>query len=236
MAQSPEGRPHGDAARLSRRGLLKGTAAAGGAMAGSFGAGVHEATAQTQAAVPVGPGLVPVTLTVNGERRTTQVEPRVTLADMLRERLQLTGTKVVCNRGACSACSVTLNGRQVASCMTLALDADGGEVTTVEGLSDGLELNPVQAAFVRNDAQMCGYCTPGMVSNATALLERNPRPTLDEIKAAMSGNLCRCGTYPKIFAAILDASGQAAPEDGEGLIVTTNAPLDAAPASSGTDL
>ena len=204
-----------DAKGVSRRGFIQG---AGGGVAGAA-LGGGEALAQADGAPVVGPEAVPIRFTVNGQAREVRAEPRQTLAGLLRDQMEMTGTKVVCNRGACSACSVTLNGRQVASCSVLALDADGGEVTTVEGLADGFSLTALQAAFVRNDAQMCGMCTPGFVQNATALLAENPKPTLDEVKTALSGNLCRCGTYPKIFAAVMDASGQAEAEDGSNVLV-----------------
>ena len=208
-ARTTEGPGH-----VSRRGFIQ---SAGVGAAGATLGGV--AAAQTRDAAPVGPGAVPIRFTLNGQDREARVEPRQTLAGLLRDQLEMTGTKVVCNRGACSACSVTLNGRQVASCSVLALDADGGEVGTVEGLSDGFTLTALQAAFVRNDAQMCGMCTPGFVQNAEALLRENPKPTLGEVKTALSGNLCRCGTYPKVFAAVMDASGQAEPQDGTDVLV-----------------
>ena len=205
----------------SRRTFLKGSsvAAATAAVAGTVADGAREAAAQERAANAVGPGAVPIRFTLNGEEREVRIEPRQTLVGLLRDQLELTGTKVVCNRGACSACSVTLNGAQVASCSVFAIDVDGGEVATVEGLADGFTLTALQEAFVRNDAQMCGMCTPGFVQNATALLAENPKPTLDEVKTALSGNLCRCGTYPKIFAAVMDASGQAEAEDGSNVLV-----------------
>jgi xanthine dehydrogenase YagT iron-sulfur-binding subunit len=154
----------------------------------------------------VGPGMVPVTLRVNGKDHPVQVEPRRTLADVLRDDLGLTGTKVVCDRGSCSACTVWVDGTPVVSCLTFVLDAAGHEVTTIEGLARGDDLHPVQAAFVEHDAMQCGFCTPGMVMSCAALLQRNPSPSLDDVKAAVSGNLCRCGTYPKVFAATLAAA------------------------------
>ena len=205
----------------TRRSFLKGSsmAAASAAVAGTMADGAREALAQERAAAAVGPGAVPITFTLNGERVEASIEPRQTLVGLLRDQLELTGTKVVCNRGACSACSVTLNGAQVASCSVLAIDVDGGEVTTIEGQADGFSLTALQEAFVRNDAQMCGMCTPGFVQNAQALLDRNPNPSLEEVKTALSGNLCRCGTYPKIFAAVMDASGQSEPQDGTDVLV-----------------
>jgi aerobic-type carbon monoxide dehydrogenase small subunit (CoxS/CutS family) len=161
-----------------------------------------------------GPGRTPVTLTVNGSARRIEVEPRTTLADALRFEVGLTGTKVVCDRGACSACTVWLDKTPVCACMTLAVDAADREITTVEGLARGDELHPVQAAFVEHDAMQCGFCTPGMVMSCAALLERNPNPTLDDVRTATSGNLCRCGTYPKVFEATLAAAGRASGKKG----------------------
>jgi aerobic-type carbon monoxide dehydrogenase small subunit (CoxS/CutS family) len=123
-----------------------------------------------------------------------------------RVELGMTGTKVVCDRGACSACTVWLDGNPVNSCMTFAFDAAGRAVTTVEGLARGGELHPVQRAFVEHDAAQCGFCTPGMIMSCAALLARNPSPSIDDVRAAVSGNLCRCGTYPRVFEATLAAS------------------------------
>ena len=154
----------------------------------------------------VGPGAVPVSLRVNGVARTAAIPPHTTLAEALRGSLDLTGTKIGCDRGSCSACTVWLDGAPVASCMILAIDVGDRAVTTIEGLSDGNTLHPVQAAFIEHDAVQCGFCTPGMVMSCAALLKRNPHPTLDDVKAATSGHLCRCGTYPHVFAATLAAA------------------------------
>ncbi len=154
----------------------------------------------------VGPGRTPVVLNVNGKDYRVALEPRTTLADALRYDLNLTGTKVVCDRGACSACTVWLDKTPVNSCMTLAIDVGKRRVTTIEGLANGEELHPVQAAFINHDALQCGFCTPGMVMSCAALLERNPNPDLNDVKLATSGNLCRCGTYPKVFSATLEAA------------------------------
>jgi aerobic-type carbon monoxide dehydrogenase small subunit (CoxS/CutS family) len=154
----------------------------------------------------VGPDAVPVTLRINGKEQRISAEPRRTLADALRIDLGMTGTKVVCDRGACGACTVWLDGVPVTSCMTFVLDAVGRDITTVEGLAKGEELHPVQAAFVEHDAAQCGFCTPGMVMSCAALLQRKANPTLDDVRAATSGNLCRCGTYPKVFEATLAAA------------------------------
>ncbi|BDG03190.1 (2Fe-2S)-binding protein [Anaeromyxobacter oryzae] len=155
-----------------------------------------------------GPGEVAITLRVNGGRRRVSVLPSTSLAEALRDRLGLTGTKVGCDRGACSACTVLLDGMPVSSCLTFALDVGDREVTTIEGLARGAALHPVQEAFIAHDALQCGFCTPGMVMSCAALLAHNPSPTLDDVKAAVAGNACRCGTYPKVFEAVLAAAGQ----------------------------
>jgi xanthine dehydrogenase YagT iron-sulfur-binding subunit len=162
---------------------------------------------------PQGPGAVPVSLTINGEKKDFQLEPRVTLLDALRNYGPLTGTKEVCDRGTCGACSVMIDGKLIYSCMKLAIDAQGQQITTVEGLAKNGELTPVQQAFIECDALMCGFCTPGFVMATTALLEANPKPTADEVRRACSGNLCRCGTYPNILKAAMKASGQAVTEN-----------------------
>ena len=155
----------------------------------------------------VGPDAVPITLQVNGETQALRrPEPRMTLAEVLRGPIGLTGTKIACNRGACSACTVWLDGAPVCSCMMLAIDVGARSVTTIEGLANGDELHPVQAAFIEHDAMQCGFCTPGMVMSCAALLERMPHPTPETCATAISGHLCRCGTYPHVFAATLAAA------------------------------
>jgi xanthine dehydrogenase YagT iron-sulfur-binding subunit len=154
----------------------------------------------------VGPGRVPVVLNINGKNYRVALEPRTTLADALRYDLGLTGTKIVCDRGACSACTVLLDKTPVNSCMMLAIDVGRRKVTTIEGLASGDELHAVQVAFIKHDALQCGFCTPGMIMSCAALLERNPHPDLNDVKLATSGNLCRCGTYPKVFDATLEAA------------------------------
>ena len=144
--------------------------------------------------------------TINGRTERLTVAPRDMLIDLLRERLGLTGTKLACDRGACSACTVWLDGAPVASCMLLAIDVGARKVTTIEGLAQGDTLHPVQSAFIAHDAMQCGFCTPGLVMSCAALLEKNPHPSLDEVKAAIGGHLCRCGTYPHVIAAVLDAA------------------------------
>lgn len=147
-----------------------------------------------------------IQLDINGSRKSVVVEPRTTLLSALRENLDLTGTKEVCDRGECGACTIFADGKPILSCMALALDAQGKKITTVEGLAKDGKLTAVQKAFVEKDALMCGFCTSGFVMAATALLQANPAPGMDEIRASVSGNLCRCGTYPKVFDAIQNAA------------------------------
>ncbi len=149
---------------------------------------------------------VPLTLTVNGKKMTVLVNPDISLADLLRNQLQLTGTKIVCNHGECGACTVLLDGKAVYSCHMLALDAADKEVITIEGLLDGEELHPIQKAFVEHDGYQCGFCTPGQIMAAHALLLRNPNPNREEILSGMSGNLCRCAAYPKILESAIAAA------------------------------
>ena len=150
---------------------------------------------------------VALRLLVNDRRHELAVAPHETLLSVVRDRLSLTGTKLVCDRGECGACTVLLDGQPAYACLTLAVACDGVAVTTVEGLAPAHDaLHPLQEAFIRHDAVQCGFCTPGQLVAAAALLQRTSAPTDDEIAAAMSGNLCRCGTYPKIVAAIRDAA------------------------------
>jgi xanthine dehydrogenase YagT iron-sulfur-binding subunit len=207
MSDEMTRRPDG----VSRRGFLKGvgggiltTAALGpsGAVGQETGRGGPRGAAETVR------GTVTIPLEVNGAVRTVRVEPRTTLLAALRGDLELTGTKEVCDRGGCGACTVLLDGKPVLACMTLALDARGKAITTVEGLADEPELTDLQQAFVEKDALQCGFCTPGFVVAATALLRDNPNPTLEEIRMGVSGNLCRCGTYPRVFEAIESAAAK----------------------------
>ncbi|MGE3166708.1 MAG: 2Fe-2S iron-sulfur cluster-binding protein [Planctomycetota bacterium] len=207
---SPEPRD----AELSRRGFLKGTGLTVASM-GLLGSAVQAVTAKpgdapaTPDPAPVlGPGDVDIELVVNGEVRQAKAPPATTLLDFCRDRLDLTGAKRVCDRGSCGACSMRVDGVLVNSCTFLAVDAIGRSVQTIEGLSVGNELTPLQAAFVECDALQCGFCTPGMVMACTALLERNPRPTRAEVAEGIAGNICRCATYPNIFEAVARASGQ----------------------------
>jgi xanthine dehydrogenase YagT iron-sulfur-binding subunit len=159
----------------------------------------------------LGPGTIALNLVVNGRDVVVRADPGMSLAEVLRDGLDLTGTKIGCDRGACSACTVWLDGDVVASCMMLAFDARGRAVTTIEGLAAGGDLHPVQRAFVEHDAMQCGFCTPGMVMSCAALVARNPACTLDDVKAAVSGHLCRCGAYPNIFKAALAAAAEIQP-------------------------
>jgi xanthine dehydrogenase YagT iron-sulfur-binding subunit len=188
---------------VSRRSFLggAGVAATGMTLLGE----ARSATADDQPPV-LGPGVVSLSLTINGIARAVNVEPHVTLADVLRGALDLTGTKIGCDRGACSACTVWLDGAPVASCMLLAIDVGGRAITTIEGLAPGDTLHPVQEAFIAHDAVQCGYCTPGMVMSCAALLQRIPQPTPEDVYAAISGHLCRCGTYPHIMEAMQSIS------------------------------
>lgn len=200
----------------SRRDFLRG-AAVGVVATGMLG----ECRSQDQpAATPdtgaeLVKGAVSITLDLNGRRTQVVVEPRTTLLDALRdgfgqhhERLDQTGAKRVCDRGSCGACTVLLDGLPVYACNLLALDAVGHEVRTIEGLGEGGKLSPLQQAFVAHDALMCGFCTPGFVTVATALLEHNQHPTRAEITAALDGNICRCGTYSRIIEAVAEAARQ----------------------------
>ena len=153
------------------------------------------------------PAEVPITLTINGQKRTLAVAPWTTLLDALRERLELTGTKKGCDHGQCGACTVLLDGRRVVSCLTLAVMKDGSSVTTIEGLASNGALHPLQQAFIDHDAFQCGYCTPGQICSAAGLISEGKATTADEIRELMSGNLCRCGAYPNIVAAIRQAMG-----------------------------
>lgn len=152
-----------------------------------------------------GPNKVPLMVTVNGRKQALEVEPRRTLVEALRVDLGLTGTKVACEMGNCGACTVLVDGTPVYSCLTLALDCAGKSISTVEGLSDSGELHALQAAFVREDALQCGFCTPGQLMAAYALLQQTPHPTEQEVLEGMSGNLCRCGAYRGIMRAVLSA-------------------------------
>ena len=210
MAQDDDRPPSDEAGesrgKVSRRGFLAGAGVTAAAATLAEGCGPSELPRNGVAVF--GPGKEPLALRINGEEKRFELEPRTTLAEALRINADMTGTKVVCDRGACSACTVWLDGTPVNSCMTLALDARGREIKTIEGLASGDKLHPVQEQFIEHDAMQCGFCTPGMIMSCAALLESNKSPTLDDVKLACSGNLCRCGTYPKVFDATLAAARQ----------------------------
>ena len=186
---------------FSRRSFLK-TAGVGAAASTVVGV----AAKATSAPTVLGPDAVTLNLKVNGAAQKVTVEPRVTLLEALRDHLDLTGAKQVCDRGSCGGCTVLLDGEVVNSCLMLAADAEGHEITTVEGLGAPGRLSPVQAAFVEKDALQCGFCTPGFVVAATALLAKHPEPSVEQMKEGLTGNLCRCGTYGRIFEAVQSAA------------------------------
>ena len=186
---------------ISRRGFLSSVGA--GAVAAATLKGAASAPAQE---IEAGAHAVTVHLNINGSVRKVLVEPRWTLLYVLREVLGLTGTKVGCERGECGACTVLIDGKPRYSCMTLAVEAEGRLITTIEGLLEGDKLGPVQQAFAEEDAFQCGYCTPGQIMAVEGLLRRNPNPTLEQIRIGVSGNLCRCGVYKNIFRAAARAS------------------------------
>ncbi len=192
-----------DGINLSRRNFLKTTGAVG------IAAGVAlrtEVDAQNGPAVQ-GPGEVPVRLTVNGRQVNLMIEPRVTLLDALRMRADLTGSKRGCDRGACGACTMLVDGRPVYSCSTLAIEVQGKQIRTVDGLASGGTLHPVQQAFCEKDALMCGFCTPGFIMASVGLLEKHPNPTPEQIRKGLDGNICRCGTFSRIFEAVSNVKG-----------------------------
>ncbi len=184
---------------FSRRTFLKSVGV--GAAATGIVATVAEEAGAARVEI-LGPGPVTLSLNINGAAQSVTVEPRITLLRALRNHLGLTGAKEVCERGACGGCTVLFDGEPVCACLMLAVDAVGHEITTVEGLGTPDKMSPVQAAFVEADALQCGFCTPGFVVSSTALLRKTPNPTLEQIKAGLAGNVCRCGTYSRIFAAV----------------------------------
>jgi xanthine dehydrogenase YagT iron-sulfur-binding subunit len=197
MAKSKSGKN-----RVSRRKFLKTAGIAGGAMAmGLLVKPTARAKPSPARTEPLGPGKVEVTLNINGRKRVLKVEPRVTLVEVLRDRLGLTGTKRTCDHGECGACTVLIDGRAVCSCMTLAVDAQGKQIITIEGLAQGTALHRLQKAFVDHDSFQCGFCTSGMIMSLKALLDKHPRATTKQIKEAVAGNYCRCGALPNILKA-----------------------------------
>src|SRR2546427_1641738 len=193
-----------ETAGVSRRGFLKGIGVGTVASGLLSPAGLKQAVGKDSDVL--GPGEIPVTLKINGQNRKLNVEPRVILLDALRNRLDLTGAKKVCDRGTCGACTVLVDGHPVYSCSLLALEAEGREITTVEGIGTPEKMNAVQKAFVEHDAQQCGFCTPGFVVACTAFVRKHPNASLDEVRAGLGGNLCRCGTYAGMILAGVDAA------------------------------
>ena len=188
---------------VSRRSFLKtvgGTSIAAGVLAPG-------ATDAQAGPAPVGPGAVPIELSINGTTHKLSVEPRVTLLDALRMRADMTGNKRGCDRGACGACTMLVDGRPIYSCSTLAIDVQGKQIRNVDGLANGNTLHPVQQAFCDKDALMCGFCTPGFVMASVGLLEKYPNPTPEQIRKGLDGNICRCGTFSRIFEAVSSVKG-----------------------------
>ena len=205
MDHEEKDKPAPATAGVSRRGFI--TSVGSGAIGvAAVGALVQGAPPQAQAEAVKAGDVSAITLTVNGRRQKMLVEPRWSLLYVLRDHLGLTGTKVGCERGECGACTVLFDGKARYACMTLAVEADGHEITTVEGLMSGEDLGPTQQAFAEEDAFQCGYCTPGQVMAAEGLLRANPSPNVDQIRQGMAGNICRCGTYAHIFKAVAKAA------------------------------
>lgn len=190
---------------FSRRGFLHGVGVGGGAL--STGILSPEAKAQNAPSGVIS-GETPITLTINGKPFKATVEPRMTLLDVMRTSLDLTAAKRVCDRGTCGACTVIVDNKAMYACTVLAIDAQGKQIQSLEGLSNGNQRHPLIEAFVNNDAQQCGYCTPGFVMASKAFLDRNPSPTEQQVKEGLGGNLCRCGTYMGIRKAVVEASKQ----------------------------
>ena len=195
---------------VNRRDFIAGTSALGAGLIASQWLSPLERAMAEDAALPgggaaTGAETVALNLKINGAAHALRIDPRVSLLDALREHLQLTGTKKGCDHGQCGACTVLVNGRRVNACLSLALSVEGEEITTVEGLAKGDELHPVQAAFIKHDGFQCGYCTPGQICSAVACIQEGHAKTDAEIREWMSGNLCRCGAYNGIVAAIKEA-------------------------------
>jgi xanthine dehydrogenase YagT iron-sulfur-binding subunit len=200
---SEDEKPKEEGSELSRRTFLK---ASGLGLTLPLMVGPRIVRAAGADVKVFGPGKVPISLSVNSKRYSAAVEPRVTLLEALRNELDLTGAKRVCDRASCGACTVIVDGKPVYSCTVLAIEAQGRAITTVEGLMRGEKLHPIQQAFVDNDAQQCGFCTPGFVVACKAFLDKNPNPTPEAVQRGLGGNLCRCGTYIGVRAAVLQAA------------------------------
>jgi len=196
-------KPNNSASGFSRRDFLKG---AGVAVSTGMIPASQAAAAPPASPEVLGPGAVSITLSINGKPQTLKVEPRVTLLDALRNQLDITGAKKVCDRGTCGACTVITDGKSVYSCTMLAIEAQGHDIETIEGLGTETNLHPMSQAFVNNDAQQCGFCTPGFVMACKAYLDHEPNPTYEGVQKALGGNLCRCGTYMGIRHSVLEAA------------------------------
>jgi xanthine dehydrogenase YagT iron-sulfur-binding subunit len=205
--KDPQEQPNPEKKRksaFSRRGFLQ----SAGISSGVLTTGLLESQAEAAPGAAVsGPGEVPITLNINGKPVKLAVEPRVTLLDALRNKLDLTAAKRVCDRGTCGACTMIVSNRVVYACTMLAIDAQGKEIQTLEGLSANGKPHAVSTAFTNNDAQQCGYCTPGFVMAVKGFIDRNPHPNEEQVKKGLGGNLCRCGTYMGIRKAALEAAG-----------------------------
>jgi xanthine dehydrogenase YagT iron-sulfur-binding subunit len=201
MASKDDKQETSERSGVSRRTFLKSTGV-GSLAVGVVGAGEAHAQIPVRS---VGPGDVSIALNVNGKRFDLKIEPRVTLLDAIRQRADMTGNKRGCDRGACGACTMIVDGRTVYACSTLAIEVQGKQIRTVEGLSSGNTLHPVQQAFCDVDALMCGFCTPGFIMATVALLEKNPRPTEEQVNKGLDGNICRCGTFVRIKEAAMTA-------------------------------
>jgi xanthine dehydrogenase YagT iron-sulfur-binding subunit len=206
MAQKNKDPEKSEQINHGRRAFLK-TAGVAPLAAGVAGAAI--AQAQSGTAI-VGPGDVPIELMINGKRVALRVEPRMTLLDTIRNKADITGNKRGCDRGACGACTMIIDGRTAYACSTLAIEAVGKQIRTVDGLATGATLHPVQQAFCDRDALMCGFCTPGFVMATVALIEKHPKPTPEQVKKGLDGNICRCGTFVRIMEAALTATTAAA--------------------------
>lgn len=190
---------------FSRRGFIRGVGISSGALS-TVGLLVEPPAEAAPAGGVIGPGEVPVTLQINGKPVKLNIEPRVTLIDALRNYLDFTGAKKVCDRATCGACTVIMDGKVVYSCTVLAIDAQGKDIQTIEGISQNGKLHPVSAAFVNHDGQQCGYCTPGFVMSVKGYLDKHPNPTYEDVQKGLGGNLCRCGTYVGVRKAVLEAA------------------------------
>ena len=187
---------------FSRRTFIEGV----GIGAGAVGTLASPAVVKADHHEPLGPGPVSITLNINGKNHKLMVEPRVTLIDALRNQLDHTGAKKVCDRATCGACTVIVDGSPAYSCTMLAIESQGRKIETIEGISTDDRMHPVQEKFVEHDAQQCGFCTPGIVMAGKAIIDNNPQPTMDQVEAGLCGNICRCGTYVGVRKAVYEAA------------------------------